>query len=193
MAADGSGFAVVTTDRPNVIPPASVVCNAYSFSLNAGNAASYFVNTHAPVWTSALTGCTGVMSVAISGDGSRIAAVANFPKTGGTKGKVYFFDTQSSVPLWVGDTDSGPNSVSMDADGKFVAVADGFGPPVGKFYLFDRTAPPSRCRPSRIPSRGRFSCQRTGRLLRPALTTARFIALQPRQRRCRRRRPTYAS
>jgi WD40 repeat protein len=137
MAADGSGFAVVTTDRPNVIPPASVVCNAYFFSLNASNAASYFVNTHAPVWISALTGCTGVMSVAINGNGSRIAAVANFPKTGGTKGKVYFFDTQSSVPLWVGDTDSGPNSVSMDADGKFVAVADGFGPPVGKFYLFD--------------------------------------------------------
>ena len=136
MAADGSGFAAVTTNRPNV-SAASIVCHAYFFSLNSSNAATYFVTTQAPVWTSTLTGCTGVMSVAINGDGSRLVAVANFPKTGGTKGKVFFFDAQSNAPLWVGDTDNGPNSVSMDADGKLVAVADGFGPPFGKFYLFD--------------------------------------------------------
>jgi WD40 repeat protein len=136
MAANGSGFAVVTTNRPNV-SPTSIVCNTYFFSLKSSSPSTYFVNTNAPMWTWPLTGCTGVMSVAINSDGSRVAAVANFPKPGGTKGKVFFFDAQSNTELWVRDTDSGPNSVSMDGDGKLVAVADGFGPPVGKFYLFD--------------------------------------------------------
>jgi hypothetical protein len=135
MAADGSGFAVVTTDRPNV-GAALAVCSAHFFTLNSSSP-SYFVSTNAPMWTWPLAGCNGVMFVAINGDGSRVAAIANVPKPGGTKGAVFFFNTESGAQLWQEETSHGPNSVSVDAVGKLVAVADGFGTPTGDFYLFD--------------------------------------------------------
>jgi hypothetical protein len=137
MAADGSGFAVVTTNRAYALKKkVPVECNAYFFSLKSGP--DYFPTTQAPAWPGwPLTGCNGTLSVAINGDASRVAAVGNVgvkPVTG----SVFFFDAQSSSssPLWTKSTQHGPNCVSMDDAGKKVAAADGF-LSAGAFYLFD--------------------------------------------------------
>jgi len=132
MAADGSGFAVVTTNRANATP---IECNAYFFNLKSSRP-GYFPATQTPVRIWPLTGCTGTLSVAISADGSRVAAVGNVGNGATTSGLVFFFDTSSGAQLWAKPTQYGPNSVSVDGAGNQVAAADGFLSP-GKFYLFD--------------------------------------------------------
>jgi WD40 repeat protein len=136
MAANGSGFAVVTTNRANASAANPIACNAYFFKVNSSGPL-------APVYTWPLTlngvNCTGTLSVAINANGSRVAAVGNVDNVGGaTSGAVFFFDTQSGAPLWAQTqtTAHGPNSVSVDGPGYQVAVGDGFNTP-GNFYLFD--------------------------------------------------------
>jgi WD40 repeat protein len=134
MATDGSGFAVVTTNRANA-NGSPIECHAYFFSLTAGP--YYFPTTGAPAWPVwPLTGCNGTLSVAINANGSRVAAVGNVGPTGAVSGSVFFFDAQNNAQLWVKPTQYGPNCVSMDAAGQLVAAADGFFSP-GAFYLFD--------------------------------------------------------
>jgi hypothetical protein len=134
MAADGSGFAVVTTNRANVT--GTVQCNAYFFTLD-NSKPGYFPTSQAPVSTWPLTGCNGTLSVAVNGNGSRVAAVGNVGHSNRTvSGSVFFFDAVSNAQLWTKPTLHGPNSVSMDAAGQRVGVADGFLSP-GSFYLFD--------------------------------------------------------
>ena len=137
MAADGKSFTAVTTNRANAkklgIP---IECHAYYFNLDSTRP-NYFPGTASATTMWTLAGCDGVMSVAINADGSRIAAVANVKQANGSvTGQVYFFDPLSSTALWVKPTLHGPNSVSTDAAGKQVAVADGFLSP-GALYLFD--------------------------------------------------------
>ena len=137
MAADGKGFAAVTTNRAFAKKMGTPVeCHAYFFNLDGGRP-NDFVSTQAATTMWTLNGCDGVMSVAINADGSRVAAVANVKQTNGTTtGVVFFFDAFSTAPLWVKPTLHGPNSVSTDDAGTQVAVADGFLSP-GAFYLFD--------------------------------------------------------
>jgi WD40 repeat protein len=136
MAADGNGFAAVTTNRAFAKKHGTPVeCHAYFFDLNSSGS-NYFPTTQSPTTMWTLNGCDGVMSVAINADGSRVAAVANVKQTTGTSGIVFFFDALSTTPIWVKPTLHGPNSVSTDDAGKQVAVADGFLSP-GAFYLFD--------------------------------------------------------
>src|SRR5262249_45429961 len=118
MAADGSGFAVVTTNRAYAIKKKlPVECHAFFFSLKPG--AAYFPTTHAPAFPGwPLTGCTGTLSVAINANGSRVAAVGNIEKTAKkVTGSVFFFDAQSNAQLWSKPTQHGPNCVSMDNAG----------------------------------------------------------------------------
>jgi WD40 repeat protein len=134
MATDGSGFAVVTTNRANTT---HVVCNAYFFNLN-NSRPNYFPATRTPASIWPLTGCSGTLSVAINADGSRVAAVGNVGNGRTTTGLVFFFDAQSGAMLWSPPkhTSHGPNSVSVSGTGHLVAVADGF-QSAGQFYLFD--------------------------------------------------------
>jgi hypothetical protein len=70
MAADGSAFAVLATDR--------TVCNVYFFSLDSSNAATYFPGMPHPdaAWNKPLVGCNfGGLSVATNG--SVVSAVGN--------------------------------------------------------------------------------------------------------------------
>ena len=143
MAADGSGFAAVTTNRANAAPGGPIDCHAYFFSLDSRRP-SYFpvTKSEASMWS--FDGCDGVMSVAITADGSRVAAAANVTHADKrVSGLVFFFDTVSGERLWIQPTQFGPNSVSMDASGAQVAVADGFDPTgtalvsPGTFYIFD--------------------------------------------------------
>jgi len=79
------------------------------------------------------------LSVAIDADSSHVAAVGNVPTTAnptGTAGKVFFFDTTSSNPLWIQNTTFGPNAVSTDDNSTWVAASDGFKIAAGNFYLF---------------------------------------------------------
>jgi len=145
MAAKGLGFAAVTTNRANV-PKPLVECHAYFFNREG------FLKTHDETWKRVLPDCDGVMSVAVNDTASHVAAVANVPHTDGSvTGRVFFFDTRYDTEIWTKDTAHGPNSVSLDAMGSQIAVADGFAPPPaspqpavadaplppGSFYLFD--------------------------------------------------------
>jgi WD40 repeat protein len=146
MAAKGSGFAAVTTNRANVLGKSPVECYAFFFNLEG------FAKTHDATWKRVLAGCDGVMSVAVNDTASHVAAVANVPHTDGSvTGRVFFFDTRYDTEIWTKDTAHGPNSVSLDSLGSQIAVADGFAPPPaspqpavagaplppGSFYLFD--------------------------------------------------------
>jgi hypothetical protein len=136
MAADGSGFAVATTNRANVIGTSTPIeCTTFFFNLNSSRP-NYFPATQTPALIWPLTGCTGTLSVAINANGSRVAAEGNVGGGSTTSGSVFFFDTLSGAQLWVKPTAHGPNSVSTDAAGAQVAVADGFFS-AGAFYLFD--------------------------------------------------------
>ncbi len=137
MAADGSGFAVLTTNRANATGGTPIECNAYFFSLNSSDPPNYFPATRAPKFPAwPLTGCNGTLSIAINAYGTRVATAGNVGSGSSTSGYVFLFDAVSNVQLWVKPTLHGPNSVSMDAAGQQIAVADGF-LSAGAFYLFD--------------------------------------------------------
>src|SRR5262249_22393411 len=136
VAANGSSFAVVSTNRR--VATTTIECNAYYFSLEAGGS-SYFSTSKTPASAWPLTNCTGTVSVAVNGNGSRVAAVGNIGNGNGgaISGSVFLFDPASNAPLWQRPTAHGPNAVSLDAAGQQVAVADGFLLSGGAFYLFD--------------------------------------------------------
>jgi len=94
-----------------------------------------FPTSKAPVWTAALTGCSGCRSVALSDNGSLLSAAGN----AGTAGKLFLFSDQgaSAKQLWVQPTKRNPNSTSMDSAGQYVTAADGYPDKTpGDFYLF---------------------------------------------------------
>lgn len=130
MAADGSAFAVMATTGNSV-------CNVYFFSLQG-----QIPNPLEPSWSYALKDskgeyCTGSLSLAISANGSRVSAAVN---NSDGSGSVFFFDVSLKKLLWQSSTNYGPNSTSVDAQGEFVTVADGYGAepnPPGDFYLLD--------------------------------------------------------
>jgi len=132
MAAGGSAFAVACANG-----------NVYYFDINALNPASF-----KPTWQEALPVCRACRSVAISDDGSLIAAAgsecdSNDKLTG--RGKVFLLSKDVQDPVgqsrivWTSATltiDS-PNLVSMDKAGDFVAVTDGTTDQRrGGYYLF---------------------------------------------------------
>jgi hypothetical protein len=128
MAADGSGFAAAGSNS-----------NVYFFDIKAYSASPTPILT--PAWQIALDGCTACRSVAISDDGSLISAVADLPSQP-TTGKVFVFANQrtSGKQLWntIPTISHGANCTSMDAAGRYVAVADGDPTAkLGDFYLFD--------------------------------------------------------
>ena len=153
MASDGSGFAVVATNHHNAAPLSiPVVCNVYFFSMNCKEA-TYFPTCKQPAWSqklgvetsSGFQYCTGTLSVAVSdrletADEAHqyVSAVGNMGVTGSSMtGYVFFLDVIQRKQCWNRPTEHGPNSTSMDKDGQFVTVADGYQQP-GKFYLFDQ-------------------------------------------------------
>ena len=131
MAAGGSGFAA-----------AGSAGKAFYF-----NTAAFFGGANAPAWTATQSGCTRCGSVAISDDGACVSAVFNV----GTAGKIFLYSNQSSTPakpgstpstpVWSQSTQYNPNGTSIDANHKFVSVADGYiigaNPTPGTFYLYD--------------------------------------------------------
>ncbi len=125
IAANGSGFAVAASDG-----------NLYYFDINASG-----TSTLKPAWQITLTGCSACRSVAVSDDGSRIAAIGDF-KSSPTAGRVFLLANQgtSGTQLWnfVPTTLYGANSVSMDALAKYITVTDGTpAGTAGNFYLFN--------------------------------------------------------
>ncbi len=130
IAADGSGFVVGSSDG-----------SLYFFDIPAFQTSGTFA------WKVALAGASACRSVAVSDDASLVCAVASAGsgarKPSGT-GIVYLFrnNGSSGTQQWTGVTDHGPNSTSMDSNGKFVTAADGSPPPGapgGEFCLFDGT------------------------------------------------------
>lgn len=116
MSTDGSSFAVCPSNA-----------NLYFFSVTGFQAAQ------APAWTA--TGCTDWRWAAITDDGSLVSTVGT---SGG--GKLFLFANNGAAGQlkWSVPTLHSPNSTSMDANGKFVSVADGHpdGSP-GAFTLYD--------------------------------------------------------
>jgi WD40 repeat protein len=118
ISGDGSAFAVAASDS-----------QVRYFKTSS------FPTTKQPAWSAPLTGCTGCRSVALSNNGSFVSAVGNV----GTTGKAFLFSDQGSSgkQLWVQATKRNPNSTSMDANGNYVTVADGYPDQTpGDFYLF---------------------------------------------------------
>lgn len=82
-----------------------------------------FLSSGQPGWTQTLAGTSSVYGVAIAADGSFVSAVGNI----GASGTVGVFDNNgSSAPLrWQHPLTANPNSTTIDAQGRFVGVADG--------------------------------------------------------------------
>lgn len=112
----------------------------------ANNGLLYALNVQAllggsasgPAWSAQIPGgASTIYGVACSADGTRVAVAGNVKSTGG--GSVSVFDNTQSQPslLWTASTAHSPNSVSFDAAGQWLGLADGHpdGTP-GAFYLF---------------------------------------------------------
>lgn len=94
--------------------------------------------TRDPSWSAAIPGgATTIYGVACSADGARVAAAGNLPSGGGSVSTFANQHTRGEL-LWTAATLHSPNSVSFDADGQWLGLADGHpdGSP-GAFYLFD--------------------------------------------------------
>jgi outer membrane protein assembly factor BamB len=90
-----------------------------------------------PAWSVPIPGgASTIYGVACSADGSRVAVAGNV----GSAGTVAVFDNNGSAASlrWNSSTQRSPNSVSFDAAGRWLALADGHpdGTP-GNFYFFD--------------------------------------------------------
>jgi WD40 repeat protein len=127
LASGGSGFAAAASGS-----------NLYFFNTQT------FPTTQKPAWSASLAGCISGRSVAVSDDGSLVSAVANLGSLkapGKTKndGRAFLFANKgtSGQQLWMRPIHCSPNSTSMDSQGQYVTVADGYpdGTP-GHFHLF---------------------------------------------------------
>ena len=135
IAADGSGFAVGAST------PLGTATSVYFFNTQK------FAGTKSPTWTAPLAGAKGsCRSVAVSGDGSLVSAVAaNANPNATAHGLLFLFANNGTTGTlkWSQPLQHAANSTSIDSAGKFVTAADGFpdGTP-GAFYLFDGAGTP---------------------------------------------------
>ena len=108
--------------------------------------------TFAPSWSRKLAGCPTCRWAAISDDGLLVTGIGAVGKTvnPARPGRVVLYrhnNNATPTKVWSGivRTLDGPNSVSIDARGSFVAVADGTPYQArGGFYLFDGASGASR-------------------------------------------------
>jgi hypothetical protein len=132
FAGNGLGVAAAVGSLPGTGGTGAV----YYFDLNGLSGGSG--GTVTPAWSVPTTGFPTCRSVAVTDDGSLIAAVAG----GGTAGKGNLSLLQnngsSATQLWAVATNHAPNCVSIDALGTKVAVADGFpAATAGSFAAYD--------------------------------------------------------
>jgi outer membrane protein assembly factor BamB len=92
-----------------------------------------------PSWSAPIGGgASTIYGVACSADGTRVAVAGNVAATGGGSVSVFLNAQTEASLLWSASTAHSPNSVSFDAAGQWLGLADGHpdGTP-GAFYLFD--------------------------------------------------------
>lgn len=92
-----------------------------------------------PSWSTPIGGGASTLyGVACSADGARVAVAGNVAATGGGTVSVFLNTQTGGSLLWSASTAHSPNSVSFDAAGQWLGLADGHpdGTP-GAFYLFD--------------------------------------------------------
>ncbi len=122
-------FAALSSDGSHAYVGAN---NGTLYAINVAR----FLEAPAPMWSAALpSGATTIYGVACSSNGGLAAAAGN-ASDGGVVG--YYADKYNNGAMyWKGSTAHSPNSVSMDAAGRWVALADGHpdGTP-GCFYLW---------------------------------------------------------
>lgn len=129
MAKQGNAFAACGSDA-----------SLYYFSV------SNFPTTQAPEWSQPLPGCSSCRSVAITDSGSLIAVTASAVGTAGHPsgtGLVFLYDNLGAAKWTAASpTRLGPNTVSIDQTGNYVAASDGTPRTAGKdgdFYVFNNS------------------------------------------------------
>jgi WD40 repeat protein len=128
--------------------------NGNAFAVAGEDATLYFFDipgnwpgTLTEAWSELLPNSAACRSVSLADDASRVAVVASEGGIGTHTGKglLFVFDKThaTGTPKWApSSTKHGPNCVSMDKNGDYVAAADGTpkGGASGTFYLFDAAA-----------------------------------------------------
>ena len=140
IAAGGSAFAAAGT--------------AYDANSSANSGYLYLFETALspssptlqPLWSAPLPNCANCRAVALRDDGAFLSAVGTLANpTPQSSGGVSVFKNVggTGAVMWSAQTYRDPNSTSMDAQGDYVTVADGYPdatpsqPSPGYFYLYD--------------------------------------------------------